>query len=408
MEQKLFDASLAGKVDDFKRILRNNLDLVNWRNEKFSGWSPLHQACSNKHSAIVSLLLAHPDVDVNLKDNFGDVPFAYAQDGAVLRLLLADTRVKINEPNTGGETALSQASKKGNLEAVKWIIASGRQLDGTATDALNAAQNPVRQEYEIEDQVFVARKEQCSLVERLLIKYADSPETTTKEVRAELGLKGHLPTHTETAHFNSSTLFFFLLDFAVDTPVSMTNDEYITFLGGQPGVLEPPPSPQTTSPPASPAKPATKTAVPSARETPRPPASTARSPASTAKSPAAPEESVPKRPRFAALRHIFKPLTLAGFIIGGLSLYGLQTVPKMELEPIMQLCNNQSNCEPVWFFFLFAPFSPIHFFFDPVCFRIGKYKMKTFPGLEMRVSTASFASSTPSGRLWAPTNSAGS
>lgn len=222
MEQKLFDASLAGKVDDFKRILRNNLDLVNWRNEKFSGWSPLHQACSNKHSAIVSLLLAHPDVDVNLKDNFGDVPFAYAQDGAVLRLLLADTRVKINEPNTGGETALSQASKKGNLEAVKWIIASGRQLDGTATDALNAAQNPVRQEYEIEDQVFVARKEQCSLVERLLIKYADSPETTTKEVRAELGLKGqeppHLPTHPETAHFNSSTLFFLSFRFCGGHP----------------------------------------------------------------------------------------------------------------------------------------------------------------------------------------------
>jgi len=40
------------------------------------GWTLLHYAClTNSRSAVIPLLLAHPDIDVNLEDKFGRTPF---------------------------------------------------------------------------------------------------------------------------------------------------------------------------------------------------------------------------------------------------------------------------------------------------------------------------------------------
>jgi len=98
-------------------------------------------------SPVIPLLLAHPDIDVNVKNTFGDTPFFYACNGrtSCAREMLKDSMVKVNEPQTSGSTPLKGAAVNGHLEAIKWWIVSGRKMDlGTPgdvdkTDAIGAA-----------------------------------------------------------------------------------------------------------------------------------------------------------------------------------------------------------------------------------------------------------------------------
>ena len=55
-----------GDVERVKKILWSdpNLD-VNWRDK--SGHTALTAACGDGHASVVSILLAHPAIDVNLK-----------------------------------------------------------------------------------------------------------------------------------------------------------------------------------------------------------------------------------------------------------------------------------------------------------------------------------------------------
>ena len=47
----------------------------------------------------------------------------------VVKLLLDDNRVDINTPDGHGCTALWDASSNGYIDAIKWMIASGRKED---------------------------------------------------------------------------------------------------------------------------------------------------------------------------------------------------------------------------------------------------------------------------------------
>jgi len=96
------------------------------------GRTLLHYACLGNHrSAVIPLLLAHPDIDVNLKNKFGSTPFLYACQGhtSCVRELLKDSRVKVNEPNMFGQTPLWLAAFDGHLDIIRWWIASGREMD---------------------------------------------------------------------------------------------------------------------------------------------------------------------------------------------------------------------------------------------------------------------------------------
>ena len=57
-------------------------------------------------SAVIPLLLAHPDTDVNAKNIYGETPFVVACGGHVscVREMPKDSRVKVNEPDNGGWT----------------------------------------------------------------------------------------------------------------------------------------------------------------------------------------------------------------------------------------------------------------------------------------------------------------
>ena len=74
-EKKLHDASLIGDVPAVTVLSRNpGLD-VNWTT--IHQWTPLHFASYNGHVEVAKQLLAHPIINVNLKDISGrtQLPF---------------------------------------------------------------------------------------------------------------------------------------------------------------------------------------------------------------------------------------------------------------------------------------------------------------------------------------------
>jgi len=191
MERKLWNLVERGKLEDTKEILRIHPAInVNWSNGFWKGpggpSSALHRACWNGHDAIVSLLLAHPAINVNLKDTHGFSPFMIAaRCGALpcVRLLLLDPRVRPNEPGGNGYTPLIYSVFYVQYDVIRWWIASGREMDlgkpgDEKTDAIRAAVG-----------LPGARKtEMVTLLER----FRGDPVETRRDVRVELGCEDDL------------------------------------------------------------------------------------------------------------------------------------------------------------------------------------------------------------------------
>ena len=142
----------------------------------------MHYACEgNSRSAVIPLLLAHPDIDVNVKDRSGYTPFSYACYGhpSCVREMLKDSRVKVNEPTNNGKTPLWCAARDGYLDVIKWWIASGREMDlGTPGDVDKT------------DAIGVAKKNGKTEVVSLLERFKSDAAKTRSEVRKELGITG--------------------------------------------------------------------------------------------------------------------------------------------------------------------------------------------------------------------------
>ena len=97
------------------------------------GWTLLHYACcEDSRSPVIPLLLAHPGIDVNVKNSHGETPFYYAcahGHTRCAREMLKDSRVIMNETNDEGYTPLFWAAYYGRLDVIRWWIASGREMD---------------------------------------------------------------------------------------------------------------------------------------------------------------------------------------------------------------------------------------------------------------------------------------
>ena len=94
VEQKLYDAIRYGRVGEALSLLKNNPVInVNWKNPDHSQWSGLHAASFYGHAEVVKLLLAHPNIDVNMKNISGQTPFSigcWQGRVTVVRVLLKD------------------------------------------------------------------------------------------------------------------------------------------------------------------------------------------------------------------------------------------------------------------------------------------------------------------------------
>ena len=144
------------------------------------GVTLLHHACwGSENLAVIPLLLAHPDIDVNVKSNGGCTPFFYAcWNGRLdcVREMLKDSRVKVNEPDSDGFTPLWYAARYGILDIIRWWIASGKEMDlGKPGDVDRT------------DAIGVAKKRGEAEVLTLLKRFKETPAETRHQVRMEIG-----------------------------------------------------------------------------------------------------------------------------------------------------------------------------------------------------------------------------
>ena len=235
MEKTFYSAVWDGKVEEVKDILRKNLSLnVNWKNEVVGASTALYAACLLSHDSVVSILLAHPGIDPNLKEKDGWTPFMIAcanENPSCVRVLLQDQRIMVNEPNNGGSTPLWWAASNGHHDVIKWWIASGREMDlGTPGDVDKT------------DAIGRAKANGKTEVVSLLERFKSDASKTRSKVRLELGITGksvspscsslfvlfilHLSFGGLTS-FSSSSQF---LDFPVTTPPKLTRALYEDYL----------------------------------------------------------------------------------------------------------------------------------------------------------------------------------
>ena len=77
--RKLFDAAYGGRVAEVSSLLRDHPEI-----KQGDGWTPLHAASYNGHVEVVKLLLAHPGINVNVKNKDGEIPLSFGcLDGCV-------------------------------------------------------------------------------------------------------------------------------------------------------------------------------------------------------------------------------------------------------------------------------------------------------------------------------------
>jgi len=121
MERQLYNAIYFGKADEAKNILADNPDIdVNWTEPEFSK-TPLYVVCDGDADAVIPLLLARSNINVNARNCWGRTPFmvACSKQGGCARLLAADPRVDINAVTKNGITALKNTVYYRRLETIK-------------------------------------------------------------------------------------------------------------------------------------------------------------------------------------------------------------------------------------------------------------------------------------------------
>jgi len=137
----------------------------------------LYSACGRQDAAEVARLLAQPDIDVNEKSPGGEwtafMAACYRRNSACIRLLLADARVKLSEPDNIGRLPLEQLMFNDDVTNIKWWIASGREMDLKSNRITGA-----KMKHDKMTQTVIAP---------LLDRFEADPDQVRREVRAEFG-----------------------------------------------------------------------------------------------------------------------------------------------------------------------------------------------------------------------------
>lgn len=163
------------------------------------GPSPLHKACQYGFYDIVELLLAHPDIRVNQKNELGWTPFSLACANGrteVVKRMLRDERVNINLGNKLDQTPLWIATYWGKIDVVKAIFASGRKIDDCGS--------PRR----------VAREKEITNIWALIRDYMDDPAKVIVALQEEIDWLGLLLSFLLFSLLSSHACFPLFLSFS--------------------------------------------------------------------------------------------------------------------------------------------------------------------------------------------------
>ena len=99
---------------------------INVRSE--FGWTALTMAAYEGHESIVKLLLDHKEVEVNAQGVVDETALIGAAEGgheSIVKLLLAHKNVKVNTQDRKGKTALTHATRRGHESIAKLLLAEG-------------------------------------------------------------------------------------------------------------------------------------------------------------------------------------------------------------------------------------------------------------------------------------------
>ena len=103
----------SGDAKELAELIRQDPGFKVNMDHKY-GYTLLHVAyVGNNRTAVIPLLLAHPDIDVNVKNLNGWTPFLFAcryGSTSCVREMLKDSRVKVNKPQNDGRTPLWYAA----------------------------------------------------------------------------------------------------------------------------------------------------------------------------------------------------------------------------------------------------------------------------------------------------------
>lgn len=170
MEEKLWEAARTGKEAEMRELFRENPSFnVNYADE--AGSTLLDYVAGFGHDAVLSFLLVHPDINVNLKCR-GSTPLMMAVRAgrtSAVELLLRDSRVNTIEGDPNVPFLFT--ALHGNLKMIKWWIAYDREMGMSVDDALHSA-----------------RAMRYKVVISLLEKFKADPVKTRSDLRKELGV----------------------------------------------------------------------------------------------------------------------------------------------------------------------------------------------------------------------------
>jgi len=197
-EEELVSAVNNNNAEKVKDLFRQHPNLnPNHRNV-------LHTATKAGYQDVVAALLLQPALDVQQRSQQG-IPALYCacERGLteVAKVLLKDTRVDVNYADGEICTPLWGASYEGHLTVIKWIIASGRELNLERKGKLLAVLFDDNEYSALE----IARARGNSEVVLLLERFKRNKTLTRTEIRKELGVAGE-----QNFYF-----FFFLENFFI-------------------------------------------------------------------------------------------------------------------------------------------------------------------------------------------------
>ena len=190
VESLLYDAAGDGDVSEVSSLLRDHAEInVNWTNPYNFRQTALHAACYYGRVEVVKLLLAHPGINVNLKDDFGITSLSKGcrnDKMSIVQLLLKDPRVDVTLSDDHECTPLWWASRSGYREVIEWLIASGRDLGDVRN---KKGKYWFGKDYTALE---IARENKMSEVVSVQERFVANPALTRHELRVKLGVLDEL------------------------------------------------------------------------------------------------------------------------------------------------------------------------------------------------------------------------
>ncbi len=136
--EELRDKGSGEDVEDVALDILNDdeddLD-VNERDRR-SGKTPLHYAVEYEYARLLAALLAHPDLQINLKDGEGETALHHAvrlQQASTVTDLLRHRAIEVNATDRDGDTALLLAVRE-QEQAIVTLLARHRDIDANRKD----------------------------------------------------------------------------------------------------------------------------------------------------------------------------------------------------------------------------------------------------------------------------------